>query len=200
MPSTTKSIIVLALFLIAAAPRPVAAQSVELGLTPSPVYSLWVNINKAALTYARARSIDEDWLGELGQMKPGKFSGKIPANVLEMVKRFNIRLDMLDVSGTVNPTKKLLEGDLPQLLASEGNRVTPSLVYLHSGHVLVDIAGDILETSATPPEISPFFAVRRYTGKTPSDVFGLVDLALRRLDKILVRQKAGKLTRYTGSQ
>lgn len=193
MKKTEKTILVLILFLLTVFAGPGRGLAVDLGLTPSPVYGLWTNINKAVMLYAGERTTDGPWLNSLKAMKAKKFSGKVPADVLELVKRFNARLDQLQVGGAVQTTDKLLEGNLPHLLKGEDVRVTPSMVYLHSGHVLVDLAGDILKTSAAPPEISFLFNEYHFTGKTPSDVFGLVDLALQRLDEILARQESGLL-------
>ena len=190
----------LTLFLIAGASTPGAAKTVELGLTPTPVYGLWTNINKALIAYAGIRSSDKDWLNQLTLMKPEKFSGKVPSNVLGMVKQFAARMDELDTNRTGQWTDMLLNRDLPNLLASDQNQVTPSMVYLHSGQVLVNVAEIVLKASPTSTEISPFFQERNFTGKSPNDVYGLVDLGLRRLDEILIRQNDGQLTPNPGAR
>ncbi|MBL6933309.1 MAG: hypothetical protein ISR45_10200 [Rhodospirillales bacterium] len=195
-----KTILVLALFVTSPVVAQGAGRIVELGLTPSPVFGLWTNINMAVLAYSKSHSSDEDWLRKLENMRPNIFSGKEPANVLERVKLFRNRLDELSGGRMGNAADTLLEGNLPFLLTSEDDRVTPSLVYLHSGQVLVNIAEEILHSSATAIEISPFFKDQIFTGKTPSDVFGLVDLGLRRLDEILNRKKAGKLSVREGAR
>jgi len=155
-----------------------------MGLTPSPVYGLWQNINRAVIVYAKMHSNDRDWLKKLNQMEPNKFSGKEPANVLEQVKRFKIKLIELNRHWSDSAVETLLDGNLPNLLSSDDNRITPSQVYLHSGQVLVNIAGHILQESATVIEISPLFEEQHITGKTPSDVYGMVELGIRRLEEI----------------
>jgi hypothetical protein len=54
---------ILVFFLVAgwAASTSRAEGPVELGLTPSPVYGLWREINSAALVYAKLRMHDENW-------------------------------------------------------------------------------------------------------------------------------------------
>lgn len=163
-------------------------RAVDMGLTPSPVYALWSNINRAVILYARVHSTDADWLGKLEKMAPDKFSDKVPAQVLEQVKRFKLKLTELNKRPAAEAVETLLAGSLPSLLSSDDNRITPSQVYLYSGQVLINIAGDILQESTATTEISPLFEEHHFTGKTPSDVFGMVDLAIRRLDEIALRR------------
>ena len=197
-----KAIFILMLPLFAAPSALGDDRAVDLGLTPSPVYSLWTNINRAVIAYAGVRSNDKEWLKKLNSMEPNKFYNKVPADVLELVDEFSTKLNEVDEDGSIHASDTLLDGKLPNLLASEDNRVTPSLVYLYSGQVLVNIAGDILHSSTTPIEISPFFVEYGFIGapKTTSDVFGLVDLALRRLDEIVIRQKNDQLITGGGVQ
>jgi len=165
-------------------------RSVDMGLTPSPVYGLWSNINRAVIVYAKLHSTDNDWLRKLEGMEPKKFTGKEPAHVLEQVKRFKtelIELIELNKHWSDSATETLLDGNLPNLLSSNNNRVTPSQVYLHSGQVLVNIARYILQESPTVIEISPLFEEQHITGKTPSDVYGMVDLGIRRLEEIALQ-------------
>ncbi len=190
-----KTIFIFTLSVIAASPALSDDNAVDLGLTPSPVYSLWQNINKAVIAYAGVRSSDKDWIKELGNMPPNKFHDKAPVDVLELVDGFRTKLSKLDDGVSSNTSDTLLEDKLPNLLSSEDNSVTPSLVYLHSGQVLVNIVNDILQASIEPIEISYFFQENSFIGaaKTPSDVFGLVDLGVRRLEEIAIKKKSGQL-------
>ena len=199
-----KAILILALPLIVILPASAQEHehAVDMGLTPSPVYSLWSNINRAVIIYADLLSDDKGWLKKLDSMGPNKFYNKKPANVLELVNRFSAKLNEIDGGRSAGAAETLLEGNLPNLLSSYESSVTPSLVYLHSGQVLVNIVDDILYISVAPIEISPLFKEYSFIdkGKTPSDVFGLVDLAIRRIDKILIKQKTGKLKILGGAQ
>jgi hypothetical protein len=203
MDKFAKIIAILALFLVAAMPAQAVAQTGELGLTPSPVYGLWRNINKAVMAYGRLYIIDEAWLGKLEDMEPNKFSEKIPADVLELVERFDAKLNELnELKGHKkrNVADSLLDGSLPHLLSTDVSRITPSHVFLRSGQLLINISGSILIESTAAVVISPFFEEHKFSGKTPSDVFGLVDRALRRLDKISVRLKSDQLRIRDGSR
>jgi hypothetical protein len=122
-------------------------------------------------------------------MKPGKFSGKTPSDVFERVKQFRTQLKKLNADQPADNVVALLDDKLPGLLSVEGDLVTPSLVYLHSGQVLVEMAWHILQNPNEKIRISPLFMAGAYTAKTPDDVYGLVDLAVRRLAKIADRKK-----------
>ncbi|MEH6497351.1 MAG: hypothetical protein V7740_16525 [Pseudomonas marincola] len=193
MTKLPKTILTLVLFLFVSSPN--VGQAVEFGLTPSTVYGMWKNINDAVLVYANERSTNDTWLRNLENMPQDKFSGKAPANVLEQVTQFNTKLNEILQNKEAHLEELLLEGDLSNLLASsDDNLVTPSLVYMHSGQVLINIVEEIVHNSPTGINISPFFDVDAFPDKTPSDVFSLVDLGLRYLDEILIRQEAGDLT------
>ena len=120
-------------------------------------------------------------------MKPGKFSNKTPSNVLERVNQFRVQLKKLNADYRVSASA-LLDDRLPGLLSIDGGLVTPSLVYLHSGQALVEMAWHILQLHDESIRISPFFTAGNYTEKSPSDVYGLVDLAVRRLAQITTQQ------------
>jgi len=199
MRKLTQIIMALALFLTVSSSKP--AQAIEFGLTASTVYSIWRNINNAVLIYAKERSTDEKWLKSLENMRQDTFSGKVPANVLEKVKQFNIKLDELRQDEEAHSKELLLESGLSVLLAGDDhNRVTPSRVYLHSGQALIKIVEEILHISPIDAEISSFFDVGAASDKTPSDVFSLVELGLRYLDEILILQNTGDLTIRKGSR
>ena len=164
-----------------------AEQTVELGLKPSLVYDLWSNMNRAVLTFATLYSDDQVWLEQLQDMQPKAFSGKIPANVLERVKQFQEKLDRLERDPKSIRSETLLDHSLSNLLSSKNKEITPSQVYLHSGQALINMSESILYKSSSPIEISSFFKENNIIDKTPSDVFGLVDLAIRRIDAITAR-------------
>ncbi|WP_417432838.1 hypothetical protein [Kiloniella sp.] len=164
-----------------------AEQTVELGLKPSLVYDLWSNMNRAVLTFATLYSDDQVWLEQLQDMQPKAFSGKIPAHVLKRVKLFQEKLDHLDEAPKSVRSDTLLDHSLSNLLSSKNKEITPSQVYLHSGQALINMSESILYKSSSPIEISSFFKENNIIEKTPSDVFGLVDLAIRRIDAITAR-------------
>lgn len=111
-------------------------------------------------------------------MRPKSFAGKVPADVLERARAAREKLDSLRRNSGLEQTV---------LIDSNEGRITPSDVYLNSGHVLDGLVGWLIH--GTGPELlaSRFYVRHKYSGKTPSDVFGLVDLANRRLEMILDR-------------
>ena len=169
--------------------------ALELGLTPSQVFGLWTNINDAVLTYARNLSDDEVWLRRLSELEPRKFSGKTPKDVLEKVKLFEAKFSKLTVGIRRNAEKTNFTKEVTFLLRDDSSVITPSLVFLNSGRVLVQIVHAVVITLDGKQSISPFFAEHGFKGKVPIDVCGLVDLAERRLDEILIKQRAGLLAR-----
>ncbi len=51
-----------AIVLVVAIGTPSDGRAIELGMTPSDVFGLWVNIDNAILDYADLRFDDSDWL------------------------------------------------------------------------------------------------------------------------------------------
>lgn len=156
--------------------------ALELGLTPSNVFSLWTNVNDALLATARISSGEADWAAELAAMKPRQFAGKKPADVLGQAFAFRDKLDRLRDRGGLGPTKRIGEGD--------GAEITPSVVFLNSGHVLDGLVLWIIHNSGKEQLVSQFYTLHDVSGKTPSDVFGLVELATRRIDRLLTQAGA----------
>jgi len=172
----------------------------DLGLAPGHVFGLWTNINNAVLANARNLTDDEVWLRQLSESEPRKFSGKTPTDVLEKVKLFEAKFSKLAVAPPSVHEKINFAKEVTFLLRDDNLIVTPSLVFLDSGRVLVKIVHAVVDTSGGKQPISPFFAEHGFTDKVPGDVYGLVDLALRRLDKIQIKQQAGLPTRGKAGQ
>jgi len=166
-------IIVIAIGAVAAAP---AARAQELGLTPNHVVSLWTDTNDALVVVAGVISDDEAWVDRLAATTARSFSGKAPADVLERVAAFRDKLDRLRRSGGLEPTQRYDNG---------GGAVTPSVVFLNSGHVLDAVVSWIIENTGREQLVSGFYTRHGFSGKTPSDAFAMVDLANRRIDLIL---------------
>ena len=153
-----------------------ATDSAEnLGMTSSHVFSLWTNINEAVAQAAAWRGMT-GLTEEIQAMQPHAFSDKAPAHVLENVHDFRRKLDRLRAEAGLGATK----------VYGNGNGVIePSVVFLNSGHVLSAMVDWLSRIDGQRCDESHFFRRRKVAGKTPSDVFGLVDLAHRRIDRIL---------------
>lgn len=181
-------------FVIVVIAPPSGGFALELGLTPSRVFGLWTNINDTLLGYARNLSDDEVWLRHLSELEPRKFSGKTPKDVLERVKLFEAKCFKLAADICPHAEKTNFAKEVTFLLRDDNSVVTPSLVFLHSGRVLSKMVHTFAVSSDGRQPISPFFTEHGFKEKVPSDVYGLVLLALRRLDEILIKQRAGLLT------
>ena len=159
-----------------------AAHAQELGLTPSHVYGLWTNINNALVAVADASSGGGQVLAEsLNAATPNNFENKKPSHVLERAIEFRAKLDRMLAAENLKPTKRY---------ENIGGSVTPSVVFLNSGHLLDSVVLWIVANSSREQMINPFYTLHAFSGKTPSDVFSLVDLANRRIDKILTAAKS----------
>lgn len=143
---------------------------------------MWTNIQSSLLTIARVFSPDAAWLDELADMTPNRFQGKRPADVLEQVRRYRQKLDALRQHSGLDPMGRAVRTRGP---------VTPSVVFLKSGQVLAAQAEWLVHSTDADLLISPFFRHHEFSSKTPSDVFGLVELANRRIDRILLGAGVG---------
>lgn len=152
--------------------------ALELGLTPSQVFSLWTNINNSLSTVAEAVADDRAWIQRLAAMTPRTFENKTPADVLGRLSRFRAKLGRFRE-----------KYDLPRIEPHSGGyaNVTPSVVYLNSGRVLNGIVEWVIVNTGPEQLVSQFYVRHGFKGKTPSDVFGLIELAERRLDQVLAR-------------
>lgn len=66
-----------------------------------------------------------------------------------------------------------------------GRKVTPGVVYVNAGYIMDSLIFALHTASASREKpLGDLYDVPAATGKTPSDVFGLVSLATRRLQLI----------------
>lgn len=152
------------------------AGAVELGLTPSHVVSLWTNTNNALETMAGIITKDSSLQQKVKATTPLGFTGKKPGEVLKRVAEFREKLDRLRQKSSLPPTKRYQYGS---------GTITPSVVFLNSGHVLDATVHWVIKNSGKDQLVSPFYVRHDISGKTPSDAFAMVDLANRRIDIIL---------------
>lgn len=180
-PYSLRTVALTLVLLVGVVGSPSQSRALELGLTPSNVVGLWTNVNEALLTTARVVSDDTEWLAQVAEMTAGTFEGKKPGDVLKRVSEFRAKLD------------KLRQGfGLKKADSSVGfdGTVTPTVVFLNSGEVLNGLVDWIIRNTSEQQLVSQFYADQQITGKTPSDAFSMVDLAVRRLDKVLAKAGA----------
>ncbi len=180
----TRSIIAAAM-LIGMALNPSQASARELGLTPSHVYALWVNINDSLIGIAGVMSGDASLRDTLSSMSPRKFDGKRPSDVLRRIGLMHSRFRSLGLSAQFSgPLTEDQQYDVELGLA------TPSDVFIRSGNILDGLVVWLIENTEKKQQISGSYTRRKFHDKTPSNVFGLVDLADRRLEMILSKLEA----------
>lgn len=150
----------------------------DLGMTPSHVFGLWTNINNCLVAGSELVVADPAWRKELEAMTPQTFEGKKPSDVLQKVAEFRGKLDRMRKAEGLDATAVYGTGD---------GKITPTVVFLNSGHVLNGLVDWAIHSSGPEFLVSPFYTRQQFDGKTPSHVFGLVDLANRRLDAILAK-------------
>lgn len=155
---------------------PLSAAALELGLTPSNVYSIWSNINDAVVAVAHVSTGDEKRVAKLKDLKARAFKNKTPGDVLHQVGEFREHLDDLRRRGGMGATNKFIE--------RQDAATTPSDVFLNSGYALNGLVEWLILNTDRKQLVSPFYTRHRFTEKTPNDVFALVDLATRRLARV----------------
>ena len=158
--------------------KPAGGDAATLGMTSSQVFGLWSNVNDALIEAASCHG-DDGLCQEMKSMLSATFSGKTPSDVLAQVVLFRRNLDGLRGPCGLGATK---------VYGKDDGVVEPSIVFLNSGHVLNALVEWLSQISEGKYEEAQFYRRRNFSDMTPNDVFGLVDLANRRLDRILARQ------------
>lgn len=165
-----------ALTLVALTLAPAKPFAQELGLTPSNVVSLWTNINDCLVASSRAVLEDGGLESRLEAMRATAFPGKKPKDVLRQVTQFRAKLDRLRQSAELSRTTRYGTGD---------GKVTPSIVFLNSGHVLDGVVDWFIRKTGPDQLAARFYTLHAISGKKPSDAYSMVELANRRLNLIL---------------
>lgn len=155
----------------------VNANATDIGLTPNHVFGLWQNINQATLSLASQYSDDAGWLVKLESEQTRNFSGKSSADVLQLLGQYTERLERLKKGRQLAASK--------HLAPSSDDNISPSVVFLYSGKVLDSLIETLLVQQDRNALISPYFTLHKHNNKSSSEVYALVDLAHRRIGKIM---------------
>ncbi len=150
------------------------AKAYDLGLTPSHVFGLWSKINDVIVDIA-GRSKGDAVARTLSQRTPAVFTGKKPSDVLEKVRSVQQKLNDLRYEKGLAPTPRIPDAY---------DKITPSVVFLNSGEMMDAMIEVLVEITDPSVPISPHYDFQTFSGKTPSDVYGLVDLADQRLAQL----------------
>jgi hypothetical protein len=182
---TTAMVIALGILIM----LPMKAFALDLGLTPDQVYSHWSNINKAILSISKLTSKDAELIGRIDAMEVRIFTGSTPGDILELALHIEEKFDSLRIIAGLHPTRKI---------QISGASTTPTDVYILSSRILLSAVEWIINHSDKRRLVTKYFERLEFQGKTPSGVYGLVDLADRRLHLVLsdgfIRLRAAKET------
>jgi len=161
---------------------PGPAPALELGLTPSQVFGLWTNINKAVLVSAETAIPDPALRDQVKKIEAEPSAGKTPADVLAKAHEFHEQLSLLRLRSGLKAKHTLF---------TAAGEATPSDVFIHSKHVLNELSEWLAVNTGPETLIAPLYGRHQFSGKTPSDVFALADLANRRMKAILRLARIG---------
>ena len=149
------------------------ANAADLGMTPSHVFGLWTSINDVLSRLADVSPDQENLTSRMAAIDIEGVNNKKPADVLEQVNIFREKADIL-----------LRRGGVRAIATDERvstGKITPSDVFLNSGHVLDGMVLLLVSKTDANTLISPYYKPNVFSGKTPSDVYALVHLANQRL-------------------
>ncbi len=147
---------------------------VKLGkITPNGPYRLWSAINKVLPDYA-ALAGGAALRAQIEGMAVADASGKNPGHVLAQTAAFR---DLLEAMRNELKLAKVEVYKDPL-----GRAVTPAVVFVNAGFNM-DALVEAYHVALNKPaaEHGKFYDVPVASGKTPSDVYALVELATRRL-------------------
>lgn len=139
--------------------------------TPNEVYSHWLSMNEALLLL----TTDKNITSKISRLQANEYSDKMPSDVLNEVVAFKGKLDALRQKNDL--------GETPHENIPTTDQVTPADVLVYSEPLLNAMQELAIQINQDNKDCS--FHSETVTGKQPSDVFGLVDLANRKIDLLL---------------
>lgn len=159
---------------------PAAAASeeqIKLGkITPNGPFRLWSAVNALLPAYAELKG-GAALRSEVASMGAGDATGKKPGDVMAQSVKFSALLD------AIRKQQKLAK--IETYKDPLGRAVTPAVVFVNAGFnfdALVESYYSALQQPDT--NVGHFYVVPVASGKSPSDVYALVELATRRLQLI----------------
>lgn len=145
-------------------------------MTPNQVFNLWLNINQALIASADVVVQDPGAREALVELSPAAFQDKQLVDLLVGVETFRQRLDALRRSAGLPPSKTAQFG---------GQDITSSYVFVNSSHLLNGLVDWLIRNTTPEQLVGHFYRRRNVPDKTLAEVFGLVDLAQRRMALLL---------------
>lgn len=173
MTRTTKTLVILITLAVFTGPVPAMAYEPYGKITPSGPFHLWLGINK----HVQSLTIGSAKARAMRAIKSRTFRGKSPGDVLRHMVRFRGKLNRMRA--------KLRLTNTTVFRSPSGEKVSPAIVYINSGHVYDAMVELMLNTNSRDQAYRDNFLIPLPQGKSPSDVYGLADLAIRKIDTLL---------------
>jgi len=141
--------------------------------TPNHVYPVWMNINKLLINIGEKEVSNWSELGSEKSLKTEIFKDKSPRDVLVHLVKFRKLLNKL-----------LLKHKLPKVdesNISRGQKMNPYTVFYNSLHVLDSVCQWEEKRYGNVTSFNQYYRLEIQRNKIPSNVFALVDKAIKRL-------------------
>lgn len=150
---------------------------VKLGkITPNGPYRLWFAINGVLPEYALSKG-GRGLKSRVEGLTAFSFDGKTPGDVRARAAEYRAMLERLRAQLKLEKIKTYKD--------PLGRAVTPAVVFVNAGHIMDATVHAFHATSKEPDAVlGVFYDVPVVDGKSPSHVYGLVDLAAIRLQLI----------------
>lgn len=142
-------------------------------ITPSGPFHLWRGIEE----FVPLLMPNPTQARKIRAIKAQKFRGKTPGDVLTHLARFRRKLNRLSEKYKLRKTEIFR--------SPTGEKVSPAIVYINSGHVYDAVVRLLLVANPKDQSYREIFTIPYPKGKTPSDVYRLVDLAIRKINVLL---------------
>ncbi|MBT8002492.1 MAG: hypothetical protein HN578_06215 [Rhodospirillales bacterium] len=150
------------------------AAEAKLGkITPNGPFRLWTAVNKGLVEYAFVKG-GSALKANVAALTAVPTTGKKPGHVLAQGAEFRAALDNGRAKYNLAPSKKYRD--------PKGRAVTPAVVFLNAGYML----DGLVRLIEAQPNVKDFhvgiiYVVPKFSGKSPSNVFALAELATRRM-------------------
>lgn len=143
-------------------------------VTPALVYSIAQNYENLFLYYVKNHK--SNLTTAVTELEPIPFSGMTPEDVFVRLNRLNLLMDRLAKSVQVEPVEKITR---------EKGKAIPAEVFLAVANNL-DTLNSVINKLEPGKNWGQFYNKRTYDKPlTPSDVYALVDLSVRRLNLVV---------------
>ncbi len=143
-------------------------------VTPSQVYALLENYNVALLHYVKTHK--RSLLGKVKAEKLVVFKNKKPEDVFVILNKLSSKVDKL--------TRRVKQKPMTRVKREKAKAI-PAEVFLQAGNNL-DAFVQYMHSIEVDKSWGQFYTNRTYSvGKTPDNVYALVDLLLRKTNYIL---------------